>query len=160
MSARKQVYLQGETVAFEVADAGYASVQLQVGGAGNIITPSMTKSDGKWTGALDTATLVGGFRFAIFCDGKLFEEGAFSVRVLVSKYRKIVDEIDATIQEIAISGTASASLSAGGGSQSYTRADLDKLQKFRASYLNMAVAEERGESADSCATPRREDLFL
>lgn len=57
-----------------------------------------------------------------------------------------VAEIDRTIQEIATSGTASASLSAGGGSQSYTRADIDKLRKLRGTYaarleqINMALA--------------------
>lgn len=57
-----------------------------------------------------------------------------------------VAEIDRTVQEIATSGTASATLSAGGGSQSYTRADLDKLRKLRSSYvarieqINMALA--------------------
>ena len=57
-----------------------------------------------------------------------------------------VAEIDRTVQEIATSGTASATLSAGGGSQSYTRADLDKLQKLRGKYvarveqINMALA--------------------
>jgi hypothetical protein len=50
------------------------------------------------------------------------------------------------IDEISQSGTASATLSAGGGSQSYTRADLDKLQKLRGKYaarvqeINMAIA--------------------
>lgn len=57
-----------------------------------------------------------------------------------------VAEIDRTVQEIATSGTASASLSAGGGSQSYTRADLDKLRKLRGAYvarieqINMALS--------------------
>ena len=57
-----------------------------------------------------------------------------------------IGQIDRCIHEIAISGTASASLSAGGGSQSYTHADLDKLQKLRGKYaarveqINMALA--------------------
>ena len=57
-----------------------------------------------------------------------------------------IAEIDRCIHEIAVSGTASASLSAGGGSQSYTHADLEKLQKLRGRYaaresaLNMALA--------------------
>lgn len=63
-----------------------------------------------------------------------------------SRYLFWVAEIDRTVQEIATSGTASATLSAGGGSQSYTRADLDKLRKLRSSYvarieqINMALA--------------------
>ena len=54
--------------------------------------------------------------------------------------------LDRVIDEISQSGTASATLSAGGGSQSYTHADLDKLQKLRGKYaarvqeINMALA--------------------
>ena len=63
-----------------------------------------------------------------------------------SRYLFWIAAIDRCIHEIAISGTASASLSAGGGSQSYTHADLDKLQKLRGKYaarvqeINMALA--------------------
>ena len=160
MSARKQVYLQGETVTFTVADSGYSAAQLQVGGAATTLSVLMTLADGRWTATVDTKTLSGAFRFAIFADDALVEEGAFSVRVLVSKYRAIVEKIDETIREIAISGTATASLSAGGGSQSYTHADIEDLQKTRASYLNMAVAEESGISANDSATPMREDMWL
>lgn len=62
------------------------------------------------------------------------------------RYLFWIAEIDRCIHEIAISGTASASLSAGGGSQSYTHADLDKLRKLRGVYasrvheINMALA--------------------
>ena len=63
-----------------------------------------------------------------------------------NRYLFWIAEIDRCIQEIATSGTASASLSAGGGSQSYTHADLDKLRKLRGVYaarvqeINMALA--------------------
>jgi len=63
-----------------------------------------------------------------------------------NRYLFWIAEIDRCIHEIATSGTASASLSAGGGSQSYTHADLDKLQKLRGKYaarvqeINMALA--------------------
>ena len=63
-----------------------------------------------------------------------------------NRYLFWIAEIDRCIHEIALSGTASASLSAGGGSQSYTHADLDKLQKLRGKYaarvqeINMALA--------------------
>ena len=67
---------------------------------------------------------------------------------LKNKYRYLfwIAEIDRCIHEIAVSGTASASLSASGGSQSYTHADLDKLRKLRGVYasrvqeINMALA--------------------
>ena len=63
-----------------------------------------------------------------------------------NRYLFWIAEIDRCIHEIAVSGTASASLSAGGGSQSYTRADLDKLRRLRGVYasrvqeINMALA--------------------
>ena len=63
-----------------------------------------------------------------------------------NRYLYWIAEIDRCIHEIAVSGTASASLSAGGGSQSYTHADLDKLRKLRGVYvsrvqeINMALA--------------------
>ena len=63
-----------------------------------------------------------------------------------NRYLFWIAEIDRCIHEIAISGTASASLSAGGGSQSYTHADIDKLRKLRGVYvsrvqeINMALA--------------------
>ena len=160
MSARKQVYLQGETVTFAVADAGYSAVRLEIAGLDAVMTSQMTLAEGQWSDTYNTKGVAGPFRFAIFADGKLVEEGTFSVRVLVSKHRATVAAIDEAIKEIAISGTTSATLSAGGGSQSYTRADVDKLLKMRASFLNLAVAEENGIAADDCATPRREDLFL
>lgn len=45
-----------------------------------------------------------------------------------------ITEIDRVIHEIATSGTASASLSAGGGSQSFTHSDVEKLEYLRAKY--------------------------
>ena len=160
MSARKQLYLQGETATFEVADAGYSAVRLEIAGTDASMTAQMTLTDGQWVETYDTNGVAGPFRFAIFANGKLVEEGTFSVRVLVSKYREIVKKIDEAIRDIAISGTASATLSAGGGSQSYTHADLEDLKKIRADYLNMAVAEETGVLPDDCAMPKRENLFL
>lgn len=62
----------------------------------------------------------------------------------LTRYR--IAELDRVIFDVSTSGTASASLSASGGSQSYTRADLDKLRKLRGTYaarleqINMALA--------------------
>ena len=53
-----------------------------------------------------------------------------------NRYLFWVSEIDRVCQEVATSGTASASLSAGGGSQSYTNADIDKLQALRSRYVS------------------------
>ena len=156
MSARKQVYLQGETVAFEVADAGYSAVRLEIAGLDAVVTAQMTLAEGQWTDTYETKGVAGPFRFAIFADGKLIEEGTFSVRVLVSKYRAIVMQIDEAIQKAAATGLSSVSI----GELNISNRPFDEMQKIRASYLNMAVAEERGESADASVMPRREDLFL
>lgn len=156
MSALKQVYLQGEKATFTVANAGYTAVQLQVGGTDAAISALMTLADGKWTASIDTKSLAGAFRFAIFADDALIEEGSFSVRVLVSKYRAIVAAIDAAIQKAAATGLSSVSV----GELNISNRSFDEMQKIRASYLNMAVAEESGTSADGCATPKREDLWL
>ena len=156
MSATKQVYLQGEKATFTVVDAGYSAVQLQIGGTDVTSSALMTLADGKWSATIDTKTLVGAFRFAIFADDALVEEGAFSVRVLVSKYRAIVAAIDAAIQKAAATGLSSVSV----GELNISNRSFDEMQKIRASYLNMAVAEESGESANDCATPKREDMWL
>ena len=50
------------------------------------------------------------------------------------RYQRWISEIDRVIHEIALGGTASASISAGGGSKSYTRLDLDDLRSLRATY--------------------------
>ena len=156
MSARKQVYLQGETVTFSVADAGYSAVRLEIAGLDVVVTAQMTRADGQWTDTYDTKGVAGPFRFAIFADNVLLEEGTFSVRVLVSKYRAIVKQIDEAIQKAAATGLSSVSI----GELNISNRPFDEMQKIRASYLNLAVAEERGESADASVMPRREDLFL
>ena len=63
-----------------------------------------------------------------------------------NRLRYKIAALDRVIEEISTSGTASASLSAAGGSQSYTHADLTKLETLRAKYVarleqvNMALA--------------------
>lgn len=51
------------------------------------------------------------------------------------KLARQIAELDRVIQEVATSGFASASLSSGGGSKSYTRASLPELLALRADYL-------------------------
>lgn len=58
-----------------------------------------------------------------------------------------IRRLDKCIDDIATSGTASASLSAGGGSQSYTHADLDKLEKLRGQYVSRVTAIDQALSA-------------
>ena len=47
-----------------------------------------------------------------------------------------ISALDRVINEIAVKGTASATISAGGGSKSYTRLDLGTLQKLRTDYAD------------------------
>ena len=47
-----------------------------------------------------------------------------------ARYLAWINDIDRIMHEIAVNGAASGSVSAGGGSQSYTRIDLDKLRKI------------------------------
>ena len=93
-----------------VADSGYSAAQLQIGGTDTYLSVLMTLADGRWTATVDTKTLSGAFRFAIFADDALVEEGSFSVRVLVSKYRATVAAIDAAIQKAAANGLSSVSV--------------------------------------------------
>lgn len=51
--------------------------------------------------------------------------------------------IDRVVREIATGGTASATLSAGGGSRSYSALDLDKLLTLRADYVARVSAINR-----------------
>ena len=51
---------------------------------------------------------------------------------------KDIAELDRTIAEIARSGTSSATLSAGGGSKTYTRIDLASLREQRMDYAERA----------------------
>lgn len=57
---------------------------------------------------------------------------------------KWIDEIDRVRHEIALSGSASATISAGGGSKSYTNLDLEKLEKLRGDYCyRVAIINKR-----------------
>ena len=156
MSARNRVYLQGETATFTVVDNGYSAVGLMIGGVNVSTSAQMTLADGKWTHAIDTKDLAGAFRFAIFADGKLVEEGAFSVRMLVSKYRQVVAAIDEAMQKAGANGALSVTI----GEVSLSNKSFEEMQKWRAYYQNLAVAEESGVSPDASATPKREDIWI
>lgn len=54
-----------------------------------------------------------------------------------------IHAIDVAVQEIAVNGMASATISAGGGTKSYTRLDLDALRKLRADYADRVAQIKR-----------------
>lgn len=64
-------------------------------------------------------------------------------------YVRWISEIDRVIHDIAVNGTASASISSSGGSKSYTRLDIDKLEKLRATYAERLVRINRALRAGS-----------
>lgn len=53
-----------------------------------------------------------------------------------ARYTVWIGELDRVIREISVNGTASATISASGGSKSYTRLDLGTLQKLRVDYAD------------------------
>lgn len=66
--------------------------------------------------------------FLIYNSAMTYAELAKKIKTLKAE----LAELDGTIREVATSGYASASLSAGAGSKSYTRADLASLRAYRA----------------------------
>lgn len=54
-----------------------------------------------------------------------------------------ISEIDRAVQDIAVKGTASATISAAGGSKSYTRLDLDGLRRLRTDYAERVTQINR-----------------
>jgi len=54
-----------------------------------------------------------------------------------------ITEIDRVIHDIAVKGTASASISAGGGSKSYTKLDVSKLYEVRMDYTSRVSQIQR-----------------
>lgn len=60
-----------------------------------------------------------------------------------ARYLAWINDIDRVMREIAVHGSASATVSAGGGSQSYTRIDLDKLRKLRSDYAERVTQIQR-----------------
>lgn len=54
-----------------------------------------------------------------------------------------IAEIDRVIREISVKGTASATLSSGGGSKSYTHLDLGTLRALRSDYCGRVEAIKR-----------------
>lgn len=64
-------------------------------------------------------------------------------------------EIDRVVQEIAVKGTASATISAGGGSKSYTHLDLGTLRSLREEYASRVAQINRRLSGANATGIRR-----
>lgn len=152
MSAQKS-YIAGERVTFTVADEGFAAVNLHY--AGRI--HSMSKANGEmvWTATIETADLVGSYNWAAFADGSVAASGTFTVRPLVSKYRAVIDAIDAAMAKCGANGKMTVSV----GEISLTDKTFDELQKFRAYYLALAEGQEAG-TAPNLGPTRSDIIFM
>lgn len=71
------------------------------------------------------------------------EKALRNLKANKAQYLVWISEIDRVTREIAVKGTASASLSAGSGSKSYTRIDLGTLRELRSDYCGRVLAIRR-----------------
>lgn len=60
-----------------------------------------------------------------------------------------IGEIDRVVHEIAVSGTASASLSSSGGSKTYSHLNIADLQALRREYVSRVMQIDRAMKAGS-----------
>lgn len=132
----QSTYVQGETATFTVADSGYASVTLRFGAG----SAAMTLSGGAWTADVQTGGLSGRVNWAILADGRAVESGTFYVRPLVSRWKAVVDAIDAAMQKNAVNGKYTVTV----GDISLTDKTFDEMVKFRAYYQSLADGDEDG----------------
>lgn len=148
VTASKDIYVQGETAIFTVADADYAAVSLAYGTA----TAAMTKADGVWSVSISTATLSGRVNYAVFADGTAAATGSFVVKTLVSPYRAAVAAIDAAMQKVGANGKYSIQV----GEISLTDKTFDEMMKWRGYYESLADAQEAGDGSPSVGPYRTE----
>ena len=138
MIANKSVYVRGETAAFAVADCAYASVTLLCGATS--VAMSLAADAGVWTATVNTGAFEGRVNYAALADGVAVATGSFYVRPLVSKYRAVVEAIDAALQKVAVNGKYSVAV----GEISLQDKTFDEMAKFRAHYAALAEGEENG----------------
>lgn len=63
-----------------------------------------------------------------------------NLRANKSRYLSDIVTIDRVVREIAVGGTAQATLSAGGGARSYSALDIGKLLSLRSDYASRVSA--------------------
>lgn len=136
-------YVQGETIAINVADGGYDSVSVNIGGKAS----ALTLTDGRWTANIATTALSGSLRYAILATTngatKCIESGNIIVAVMRSPYRDVVDAINTAIQSVAVNGKYSVTV----GEISLTDKTFDEMVKFAAYYKGLAEDAESGNSS-------------
>ena len=150
VSASKDIFVQGETATFTVADDGYTAVRLAYGTA----TADMTKSGGAWSASISTATLSGRVNYAVFADGAAVSTGSFVVKMLVSPYRAAVEAIDAAMRKVGANGKYSIQV----GEISLQDKTFDEMMKWRGYYEQLADAQEAGDAVS--VGPYRTEVAL
>lgn len=150
MSASKDIFVQGETATFSVADDGYAAASLAYGTA----TAAMTLADGVWSVSISTSALSGRVNYAIFADGTAVSTGSFTVKMLVSPYRAAVDAIDAAMRKVGANGKYSITV----GEISLQDKTFDEMMKWRGYYESLADAQEAGDAVS--VGPYRTEVAL
>ena len=129
-------YFQGETITYALKDDGYASAVLKIG----TTEVALAKSDSGWTATVDTKAMSGLYRYAVFADGRVRESGNIYVKPLVSRFRAVIEAIDAALQGVATNGKYSVSV----GEISLQDKTFDEMVKARSYYERLANADENG----------------
>jgi len=129
-------YIQGETITYALDDASYTAAVLHVG-ANHY---ALTKSGSIWSVTIDTSSMSGAYRFAAIADGRVREQGQIYVKTLVSKYRSVIEAIDAALQGVATNGKYSVNV----GDISLTDKTFDEMVKAKNYYQRLADADENG----------------
>lgn len=129
-------YIQGETISYALDDASYTSATIHVGAKHY----ALTKSGHVWSVTIDTSTMSGLYRFAVIADGRVREQGQFYVKTLVSKYRAVIEAIDAALQGVATNGKYTVHI----GEISLQDKTFDEMVKAKNYYSRLADADENG----------------
>jgi len=129
-------YIQGETITYSLDDASYTSAVLHVGSKHY----ALTKSGSIWSCSIDSSAMSGAYRYAAIADGKVRDKGTITVAPLVSKYRAVIEAIDAALQGVAMNGKYTVNV----GEISLTDKTFDEMVKAKNYYQRLADADENG----------------
>jgi len=129
-------YIQGESISYALDDANYTAATLHVGAN----QYALTKSGSIWSCSIDSSAMSGQYRYAAIADGKVRDKGTITVSPLVSKYRAVIEAIDAALQGVATNGKYSVNV----GEISLTDKTFDEMVKAKNYYQRLADADENG----------------
>lgn len=143
----EKVYIQGETIAIRIPDAGYDSVSLRIA---DKAAAQLVLTDGMWTADVSSDNLSGNLRYAalahVGASVRCVAEGSVFVRVMRSRYRDVIEAINTAIEKVAANGKYSVTV----GELSLQDKTFDEMVKFAAYYKGLAEAEEAGTATTGC----------